>query len=192
MFISKIISIYRRLKKDRLLKKKRASFKKFKKFGINNDIHIDTTFYYHERIQIGSYIYIGPGAEINGLGEIDIKDGVIIGPNITIHSANHRFKDAKYIPYDEEFDFRKVEIGENVWIGGNVILVPGTVIGEGCIIGAGTVVSGTIPPLSVVIGNPCKIIKKRNEEHYFKLKEEGQIYLKYKFQMGIRPQIDLP
>lgn len=118
-------------------------------------------------------------------------NGVIIGTNLVIHSANHHYKNSKYIPYDETFDFKKVTIGENVWIGGNVIITPGSNIGEGCIIGAGTVVSGTIPSLSIVIGNPCKIIKNRDYDHYYRLKNENKIYLKEKIEKNLKPKINL-
>lgn len=125
------------------------------------------------------------------MGNVSIHNGTIIGPNLVIHSANHKYIDSKYIPYDETFDFKEVIINENVWIGGNVIIVPGAVVGEGCIIGAGTVVSGNIPPLSVVVGNPCKVIKQRDETHYLRLKEEHAIYLEMKTKLGIKPKISI-
>lgn len=162
---------------------------KLKKFGELNDIDLETRFICPERIELGSYIYIGPGAYMSGWGGISIANGTIIGPNLIIHSANHKFKDAKYIPYDETFDFRKVTIGENVWIGGNVIIVPGAEIGEGSIIGAGTVVSGKIPPMSIVVGNPCKIIKQRDGDHYKRLKSKDLIYLKNKKRKNIIPDV---
>lgn len=154
--------------------------KRLKKYGDVNDLNSKTKILYPNKVEIGSYIYIGPNGYINGLGGVSIKSGTIIGPNLVIHSANHKYKQAKYLPYDESFDFRKVIIKENVWIGGNVIITPGSEIGEGCIIGAGTVVSGKIPDLSIVVGNPCRVIKKRDKDHYFKLKNEGKIYLKEK------------
>ena len=165
--------------------------KKLKKFGDLNDISVDTQIVYPERVEIGSYIYIGPGARINGLGGLEIKSGTIIGPNLILHSANHKFKQSRFIPYDETFDFRKVTIGENVWVGGNVIIVPGTEIGEGCIIGAGSVVSGKIAPLSIVVGNPCRVIKTRDAEHYYKLKKENKIYLKNKKENKITPNLNI-
>ncbi|MCG8236930.1 acyltransferase [Tenacibaculum finnmarkense] len=158
----------------------RKTLKRLSIYGDFNDISLDTLFVFPDKIKIGSYIYIGPNASINGLGGVEIKNGTIIGPNLIIHSANHNFKNPKSIPYDENFEYRKVIIGENVWIGGNVIITPGSTIGEGCIIGAGAVVSGKIPPLSIVIGNPCQIIKKRDEEKYYSLKEQGFIYMKLK------------
>ncbi|EFK35852.1 Putative acetyltransferase SACOL2570 [Chryseobacterium gleum] len=163
--------------------------KRLKHFGELNDINPNIRLLYPERISIGSYVYIGPNADINGLGEVEINNGVIIGPNLIIHSANHKFRDSKFIPYDETFEFKKVKIEENVWIGGNVIITPGSQIGEGCIIGAGCVVSGKIPPLSIVVGNPCQVIKTRDAEHYYRLKSEDAIYLKNKLLKNIKPKI---
>lgn len=46
-----------------------------------------------------------------------------------------------------------------MFIGAGAIILPQSKIGNYCIIGAGAVVKGTIPDYSVVVGNPCKIIK---------------------------------
>jgi acetyltransferase-like isoleucine patch superfamily enzyme len=173
MIFNKLKGIYKRRKLSKLLLKLKA-------FGALNEINVDVQIVHPERVALGSYVYIGPGAQINGQGGVEIKSGTIIGPKLTIYSANHRFRDAEYIPYDQIYDFRKVIINENVWIGSNVIIAPGTEIGEGSVIGAGSVVSGKIPPLSIAVGNPCKVIKTRDEEHYYKLKSEEKIYLKYK------------
>lgn len=54
-----------------------------------------------------------------------IGSGTIIGPKLTIYTANHRYEDGNAIPYDDVLLPGKVEIGENIWIGGNVIIVPG-------------------------------------------------------------------
>ena len=49
-------------------------------------------------------------------------------------------------------------VNEDVWIGANVTLLQGSCLGRGSEIGAGSVVRGKVPPYSVVIGNPCKIV----------------------------------
>lgn len=178
------------LEKFKILKRKNNFLnlvKRLNKYGDSNTINTGIKILYPERVDIGSYVYIGPNAYINGLGNVDIKSGVIIGPNLIIHSANHNYKNSKYIPYDENFDFRKVIINENVWVGGNVIIAPGAEIGEGSIIGAGAVVSGKIPKLSIVVGNPCRVIKSRNEEHYYRLKKENKIYGEHKIKGNIVP-----
>lgn len=186
-FINTLKSFYKKIVLRRQMKKLKATLKSM---GVDNIIDPSSQFVNPNRITLGSYIYVGPRAYINGLGGVEIMSGTIIGPNITIHSANHNYYNSKYIPYDETFSFKKVLISENVWIGSHVIIVPGTEIGEGCIIGAGSVVSGKIPALSVVVGNPCKIIKSRDREHYNLLKNEEMIYLKHKIEKNLQPNFE--
>ena len=69
---------------------------------------------------------------------------------------------------------KDVEIGDFVWIGTNVMILPGTKIGEGAIIQGGSVVHGEIPPLAIAGGNPCKVFKYRDKEHFEKLKAESK------------------
>lgn len=52
-------------------------------------------------------------------------------------------------------------IGHDVWIGQGATVLPGAVIGDGCIIGARAVVGGTIPPYSIVVGNPGHVLRTR-------------------------------
>lgn len=56
----------------------------------------------------------------------------------------------------------RLTIGSDVWMGHNVILLPAvTSIGHGAVIGAGSVVHQDVPPYSVVVGNPARIIRYR-------------------------------
>lgn len=55
-------------------------------------------------------------------------------------------------------------IGNDVWFGQNVTVMPGIHIGDGCIIGANTTVAKDIPPYSVAVGNPCRVIRKRFDD----------------------------
>jgi acetyltransferase-like isoleucine patch superfamily enzyme len=53
-----------------------------------------------------------------------------------------------------------VRIGENVWIGFDVCILPGVQIGNGAIVGARSVVFEDVPPYSVVVGNPARVIRQ--------------------------------
>lgn len=55
-------------------------------------------------------------------------------------------------------------IGNDVWIGWGATIMPGVTIGHGCIVGARAVVSGNIPPYSVAVGNPARVVKTRFSE----------------------------
>ena len=52
-------------------------------------------------------------------------------------------------------------VGNDVWIGQNVTILPGVTIGSGAIIGANSVVASDIPPYTIAVGNPCRVIKDR-------------------------------
>ncbi len=50
-------------------------------------------------------------------------------------------------------------VGENCFIGGNSLILPGVEIGDNCVVGAGSVVTKSVPPRSVVAGNPAKVLR---------------------------------
>ena len=162
---------------NRKLNKIKSSFGHL---GTNVQIDISTNFIYPKNLAVGNNVYIGPKGFLNAMAKIEIKSGTIIGPNLMILTANHNFKNPNYLPYDETYILKEVIIGENVWIGANVLILPGTEIEEGAIIGAGTVVSGKIPKMAIVIGNPCQVVSYRNKEKYMDLKNQDKIYLKAK------------
>ncbi|SHL15721.1 acyltransferase [Flavobacterium xanthum] len=64
----------------------------------------------------------------------------------------------------------------------------GSHIGEGSIVAMGCVVSGKIPALSIIAGNPCKVISQRDKNNYEENKKKGAIYLKAKKQGLISPE----
>lgn len=55
---------------------------------------------------------------------------------------------------------RPIRIGNNVWIGFDSCVLPGLSIGDGSIVGARTVVVEDVPPLTVVAGNPARVIRQ--------------------------------
>ncbi|UWZ99757.1 DapH/DapD/GlmU-related protein [Vibrio splendidus] len=68
---------------------------------------------------------------------------------------------------DEVFSWReedKVQVGHDVWIGHGVIVLPGITIGNGSIVGAGSVVTKDVPPYSIVVGNPAKVLRSRFDD----------------------------
>ncbi|WP_422229174.1 CatB-related O-acetyltransferase [Rickettsia endosymbiont of Halotydeus destructor] len=56
---------------------------------------------------------------------------------------------------------RDTIIGNDVWFGTNSTIMPGVNIGNGAIIGACSVVTKDVPPYSIVVGNPAKIVRQR-------------------------------
>ena len=66
---------------------------------------------------------------------------------------------------------RPVTIGSDVFIGANAIVLPGVTIGDGCLIGAGAVVTQDVPPMSIVAGNPARVVGDRDPEELRRTRE---------------------
>lgn len=81
-----------------------------------------------------------------------IKDDVFIGPNATF--TNDRFPRSKAYP-DR---FRKTVVREGASIGANATILPGLEIGSGAMVGAGAVVTRSVPPNAIAVGNPARIV----------------------------------
>lgn len=129
-----------------------------------------------EKFKIAPTSHLKSGTFIECSGGVTIGQYFHTGRNLTIFSTNHNYKTPRTIPYDEVSIEQPVVIGDFVWCGSNVTIVPGVTIGEGVIIGAGAVVTKDIPDYAVVGGNPAKIIKFRDIQHFKLLKDKKLWY----------------
>ncbi len=89
-----------------------------------------------------------------------------------ILTFNHAYRNAESIPYDNRVFLQPVIIRDFAWIGFNVSIMPGIEIGEGAIVAMGSVVTKSVPPLAIVMGNPATVIGRRSEQHFEKCKTE--------------------
>lgn len=106
-------------------------------------------------------IIIGYGKPVPEQGLVKIGDGVRIAAHCMIIAGNHRFADTSKTIHGQGVEPRNITIEDNVWIGGSVNILAGVTIGHGSIIGAGSVVTKDIPPMSIAVGTPAKVIKQR-------------------------------
>ena len=117
---------------------------------------------------IGKNVYIGPGAALRGdWGGIIIEDGCNVQENCTIHmfpGVTVLLKEGAHIGHGAII--HGAEIGRNVLVGMNSVLMDDVVIGDECIIGAMTFINANtkVPPRSLVVGNPGKVIKQVSDE----------------------------
>ncbi|HJM44385.1 MAG TPA: acyltransferase [Candidatus Poseidoniaceae archaeon] len=116
------------------------------------------------------------GMNVQGNGQVIIGNNFHSGKEILLITQNHNWKNAKKIPYDDEYILTKITIEDNVWLGSRVTIVGNTTIGEGSIIQAGSVVVNDIPPLSIAGGHPATVFSKRDEGHYNECKKMNKIY----------------
>lgn len=173
-----------------LRRKQYKTLGKLSSCGINVYICPNVHFSSPERISMGSHVWIGHNVKMDGSGYLDVGSGCIIARDTEILTSNHYFQgdDLEEIPYDKRFIYKKVTIGENIWIGMRSVILPGVTIGEGAIVGACSVVTKDVPPLAIVAGNPAKVIRYRNEKQYNELKTKGCIYLKENYNYDISPE----
>ena len=112
-------------------------------------------------VHLGSGVYANSNLTLVDDGNIYIGDKVMLGPNVTIATANHPINPELR---DRGLQFNKdVYIGENTWIGAGVVIVPGVHIGSNTVIGAGSVVTKDIPDNVIAVGNPCRVIRNVSE-----------------------------
>jgi len=124
----------------------------------------------------GNYFQINDNFFIHGTGKVTIGDYFHCGHNVTIITTSHNLIDYEKIPYDEKRIERPVTIKDFVWFGDNVLINPGVTIGEGVVVFAGSVVTKDIPDLALVGGNPAKIIRYRDAERFYRLKDEKKFF----------------
>lgn len=101
---------------------------------------------------------------ISAANRIEIGNGCLLGRDTFItdnsHGENISINELNISPHERNiFSKGTVIIGDNVWTGKNVCIMPNVKIGNGAIIGANYVVTHNIPPYSVAVGSPAKVIK---------------------------------
>ncbi len=136
--------------------------------GQGTSIHMGC-FITGSNIKIGNHTVINRGVYLDGRAGITIGNMVNISHQVLIQSLTHD-------PQCPNFNCKvePVTIENYCWLGAKALILPGVTIGEGTVIGAGSVVSKDIPPYSIAVGNPARVVNKRNETleytpHYFPL-----------------------
>ena len=115
------------------------------------------------QLQIGNGCFFGYRLCILVGADISIGNKVLMASDITIVSENHSVNPEAELPYmKQKLRVAPVTIGDNCWIGDKVIILPGVNVGEGCVVGAGAIVTKDIPPYSIAVGNPARVIKRYN------------------------------
>lgn len=111
---------------------------------------------------IGNNVFIGEKAHISA--HINIGNNVMFGPRPIIVGGNHLFaiknKSVRFLQPANRENVKLITIEDEVWLGAGIIILGGVTIGMGAVIGAGSVVTKSIPPYTVAVGNPCKVKKR--------------------------------
>lgn len=112
---------------------------------------------YGYNITIGARTFINFGLTALDVVPITIGEDVQMGPNIQLLAPTHPLDSERRIAGWESGD--PITIEDGCWLGGGVIVCPGVTIGTRSVIGAGAVVTRDIPPHSLAVGNPARVIR---------------------------------
>lgn len=115
---------------------------------------------------IGNNVQLNDSVHIGAAKCVEIGDHTLIASRVFITDHGHGTYDRQdagsgpeVMPVERPIVAKPVRIGCNVWIGESACILPGVTIGDGAVIGAGAVVTRDIPPRSVAVGNPAKVIR---------------------------------
>ena len=115
---------------------------------------------YPNTIELGDNVAINSGCQFHtsvNLGKkIKIGNNVKISPNTKFYGAAHDYTLGNMPDIADD-----IIVEDNCWICADCTILQGVSIGRGSIIGAGSIVTKNIPPYSVAVGNPAKVIKER-------------------------------
>lgn len=109
-------------------------------------------------VVLGEGARIGIGSVV--IGPVRMGDRAGLGQHVFISGFNHGYADGTRDSNEQELVRKEVVIGREAHIGANSVVVAGVTIGERCQIGAGSVVTKDIPPFSVAVGNPARVVKR--------------------------------
>lgn len=116
--------------------------------------------------------YSSINGEFTARGTVRIGKYCAFGRHVALISGNHRTDmPNQQVWFNDRFGFTRttetkgpIEVGHNVWIGDKVNVLSGVQIGHGSVIGAGATVVKSMPPFSIVGGNPAREIRRRFRE----------------------------
>ena len=148
--------------------------KQLSKLGRNVIFYSGVRLNSAQTIEIGNDCYFTRNVNIDAGNSSGIYIGskVAIADGTYLRSANHVFDDLNVPIFHQGHSSKKLEyngkqysivIEDDVWIGARAIILSGAYISKGCVISAGAVVSAIVPPNSIVVGNPGRVISNREK-----------------------------
>ena len=113
--------------------------------------------WFPHNLQIGQATTIGRKVEIYNYSPVIIGSNTVVSQYSYICTASHDYSS----PY-MTFYSSPIHISSNVWIAASTMLCPGVSIGDGCVVGARSLVTSNLPPWTICVGSPAKVLKQRS------------------------------
>lgn len=120
---------------------------------------------HNPRIIIGEGTWIGKHCSIAAIDRVEIGKHVLFAGYVHITDHSHGFEDITRPCGPQHLTSKgPVIIEDDCWLGFNAEILSGVHIGKHCVVGARAVVTKDVPPYSVVVGNPARVVKRYNQE----------------------------
>ena len=113
----------------------------------------------HSGIWVGENCFIGESSIIRGQGGVIIGDHVLLAPRVQILAVNHVFDDVSKPIIQQGITAQGIVIEDGAWLGAGAIILDGVRVGEGSVVGAGAIVTRDVPPHTIVVGVPARVVK---------------------------------
>ena len=113
----------------------------------------------HAGIRIGRRTFLGEETLMRGQGGITVGDNVLFAPRVQVLAVDHVMADPAKPIMDQGITARGIVIEDGCWIGAGAIILDGVTIGRGSCVGAGAVVTASVPPHSLAVGVPARVIR---------------------------------
>jgi len=109
-----------------------------------------------DEIRVGRQVFVNQNCTFYDLGGLDIRDDVMIGPNVSIITAGHPLEPSQRRAATIG---KPIVIEKGVWIAAGAIIIGGVTVGEHSVVAAGSVVTKDVPAKCLVGGNPARVIR---------------------------------
>jgi maltose O-acetyltransferase len=144
---------------------------------VDEGVHIESPMYvdYGVHTTIGRDTFINVNFVLIDDAPVSIGKQCLFGAAVQLATAKHpvRASDRRTEPDDVaagsapwRTSSAPITIGDEVWLGSGVIVLPGVTIGDRSTVGAGSVVTDDIPPDTLALGTPAKVIRHLNQVGY--------------------------
>jgi acetyltransferase-like isoleucine patch superfamily enzyme len=122
----------------------------------------NTTLRCHEgTLTVGDRSSLARDITVNCYLDVEIGACALIADGVYISDFDHRFDDRSVPIKDQGITKSRVRIGPDVWLGTKATVTRGVVIGAGTVVGANAVVTRDLPPGTVAVGVPARVVRSR-------------------------------
>jgi len=122
-----------------------------------------TLLSYLEHCDIGNHVSIRAFCDIGANGGLRIGANVSIASGTVVLTTEHDYRQTAVPMRDAPTLLKSTTIEDDVWIGSHCGITAGVTIGRGSVVGLGSVVTHSIPPDSVAVGVPARVIARRGD-----------------------------